>query len=186
MISKLGSTGAFQFFGIAIPAVVPEIFVFVNVIGIVVLPTVLKLFLLFVGWFLNGAVYTRVWDLADGKADGESNLWGLLSAMIPFVFFVKTIMMAFSGQQSVQQVAQASAKTKPVPVQQKPAHPVQIPPTPVQAVKQQPTQVKQSVPQPVLQKQSVPVKQKPESKSKQQSTTFNQGNENGTKGSIFL
>lgn len=128
MISKLGCISNFKLFGIAIPKVVPKAFVILNVIGIVVLPMALKLFLIFAGWVLNGAVYTRVWDIADGKEDGASSVLGILSAMIPIVFLVKCFLMAFSEPKAtldqfmvkVPQEAEQPAKQKePKPKKEK-------------------------------------------------------------------
>lgn len=96
MISCLGQGGRFPFFSFNVAPVVLKVYVVLSAVSTLFFPFLLKLLVGVLGWFCNGAVYTRVWDVADGKAAGESSWWGLASAGFKIILVIKCLLMAFS------------------------------------------------------------------------------------------
>ncbi len=92
MISKIDCFGTFKLFSSDIPSQYVKI-------GAVFFP--LTVMIPFIGPIVAGiigvisltAVYTRIWDVADGRRDGDSAVMGLLSSLISIVYAVKLILI---------------------------------------------------------------------------------------------
>lgn len=97
VISCLSRGGRFPFFSFNLAPIVPMGFVVLSTVSALFFPMILKLIVRVLGWFCKGAIYTRLWDLAEGREDGKNSWWGLASAVFPVVLVIKCLLMAFSA-----------------------------------------------------------------------------------------
>lgn len=183
MAQKMDYNGKYRLFGAAIPSALPKFFPLLAGVSVLI-PFVGPLIMIVLMILGGGALYTRIWDIADGKADGESSVLGACSALIGIIFFIRMVLIAFSTPehsydefvarnlasapqvppvQPVQQQVQQSVQ----PVQQQ--APVQ---PPVQPVQQQ-ASAQRSFQQPPVQQQ-VPHFQQQTSVQQQQVLHFQQ------------
>lgn len=99
LIARLSAGGKLPFFSFNLSPIVPQVWVVASLVSFMFFPFWAKVVVTVLGWFCNGAVYTRIWDLSNGRADGHSSWWGLASAIFKVVLYVKCILMAFSSNE---------------------------------------------------------------------------------------
>lgn len=97
MVSLISKGEKLPFFSLRVSPKLLQAYVVLDFISACFFPSFLKLLVSLCGFFCNGAVYTRIWDLADDREYGHNSLWGLASAVFRMILFVKYLIMAFSS-----------------------------------------------------------------------------------------
>lgn len=97
MISLISKGEKLPFFSLRVSPILSQAFVVLSFVSTCFFPGFLKIFVTVLGFVCNGAVYTRIWDLADDREYGHNSLWGLASAVFGIILFVKYLIMAFSS-----------------------------------------------------------------------------------------